>query len=240
MANGRNFSSTRRRPSVPIIILIVLLHIALFYGLVRAFAPDFTAQVEDSVVEAFTVTITTPEEKLPEVPPQPDEGAQGDPGRDAVPKPTSAPEPPVVIRTPAPVPKASSTGTDTRSGATDSGAGTGAAGSGQGTGAGRGGGGRGGIVATKPVKIAGDINSAADYPTPKGGREIRQGQSVTIAMTVGVDGRASDCRVVSPSPDPDADRITCQLAVDRFRFRPATNQDGEPIPATYGWRQRWF
>jgi protein TonB len=93
---------------------------------------------------------------------------------------------------------------------------------------------------TKPEKIAGDIRSAGDYPVPPGGREARFGQAVTIAMTVGVDGRASNCRVVQPSSDPVADRITCQLAVDRFRFRPATDAKGDPVAATYGWRQTFF
>jgi protein TonB len=96
------------------------------------------------------------------------------------------------------------------------------------------------VPVTKPVKIAGDINDARDYPTPPGGRQVRLGHSVTIALTVGVDGRASNCRIISPSPDPVADRITCQLAVERFRFKPATDANGNPVPATYGWRQSWF
>ena len=118
--------------------------------------------------------------------------------------------------------------------------GTGAAGSGQGTGSGRGGQGRGGIVATRPVKTAGDINAARDFPIPEGGRQARFGTSVTVAMTVGVDGRARDCRVVRPSPDPQADAIVCQLAIERFRFRPAIDTQGNPVPADYGWRQDWF
>ena len=34
--------------------------------------------------------------------------------------------------------------------------------------------GQGGIPVTRPVKIAGDINDARDYPTPPGGREVRR------------------------------------------------------------------
>ena len=90
------------------------------------------------------------------------------------------------------------------------------------------------------MKIAGEISDARDYPTPPGGRRVRLGHSVTIAMTVGTDGRASNCRIVSPSPDPAADRLTCELAIARFRFRPAIDVNGNPVPATYGWRQSWF
>jgi protein TonB len=111
---------------------------------------------------------------------------------------------------------------------------------GEGTGSGSSASGSGGIAITRPEKIAGDIRSAGDYPVPPGGRQTRFGQSVTIAMTVGIDGRASNCRVVRPSNDPAADRITCELAVERFRFRPATDSNGDQVPSTYGWRQDFF
>ncbi len=222
------------------IVAIVLLHLAIFYGLLRAFAPGAVQTVERSVVSAFTVTVTTPEDPPPEAEPEPDEGAQGDPGEKAVPKPVSAPTPRQPLPKPEPAPRAASTGTANTSGARDSGQGTGAAGSGLGTGSGRDGSGRGGVAVTKPVKTSGDINSAADFPIPAGGRQARFGNSVTVAMTVGVDGRASNCRVLRPSADREADAIVCRLAVERFRFRPATNANGDPVPATYGWRQDWF
>ncbi|WP_347301885.1 hypothetical protein V5740_07515 [Croceibacterium sp. TMG7-5b_MA50] len=93
---------------------------------------------------------------------------------------------------------------------------------------------------TRPVKIAGEINDARDYPTPPGGRDVRKGRHVVVYMLVGVDGRARDCRVVEASPDAEADRRTCDLAERRFRFRPARNAAGEPIEAVFGWRQDWF
>ena len=96
------------------------------------------------------------------------------------------------------------------------------------------------MAVSSPVKIAGDINDARDYPVPPGGREIRRGHHVIVHMTVGTDGRARNCRIVEPSPDPEADRITCRLAEERFRFRPARDEDGNPVAAPYGWRQDWF
>ena len=53
------FSATRRRPNGWIILLIVLIHIGLFYGLIRALAPTVVAGVEETVVSAFTVTVTS-------------------------------------------------------------------------------------------------------------------------------------------------------------------------------------
>lgn len=234
------FTEARRRPRWWLIVLVALGHLLVLYGLVRAFAPGAVASVERSVLSTFAVTATPPPPPPPEAEPVPDEGAAGDPGRQAVPKPMTAPTPRIPVSSPIPVPRASSSGDASTSGARDSGAGTGAAGSGEGTGSGRGGGGQGGVPVTKPVKIAGDINSAADFPVPPGGRQARFGTSVTVYMTVGADGRASNCRIVRPSPDPEADAIVCRLAEQRFRFRPATDSAGNPVAATYGWRQEWF
>jgi protein TonB len=85
-------------------------------------------------------------------------------------------------------------------------------------------------------KIVGDINSARDYP--KASRKLRNGSSVIIQMRVGSNGRASNCKIITPSPDAEADRITCRLAVERFRFRPRTNATGIPVPGEYRWRQK--
>ncbi|QUL36838.1 TonB family protein [Erythrobacter sp. JK5] len=237
---ARGYSGVKRRPSWPLIFAIILLHIAAIYGLARALVPDFTASVEREVVSAFTVTITAPPEPPPpENRPEPDEGAQGDPGKEAVPQPVTAPTP-RIERSPEPRPRASSTGTASRSGARDSGDGTGAAGTGLGTGSGNRGGGRGGIAVSKPVHISGSINNARDYPVPPGGRAARRGTEVIVKVTVGVDGRARSCSVYRPSPDPEADRITCQLVEQRLGFRPAQDANGNPVAAPFYWRQRWF
>ncbi len=234
-----SFIDSRRQPRWGIIALVALGHLLAFYGLVRAFAPDTIASVERSVLSTFNVTITAPPPSPP-AEPVADEGAAGSPGKQAVPRPVTAPTPRIPVASPIPVPRASSTGAANTSGARDSGAGTGAAGAGEGTGSGRGGGGQGGGAVTRPVKTAGEINSASDFPAPPGGRQARFGTSVTVYMTVGADGRASNCRVVRPSPDPEADGIVCRLAEQRFRFRPATDREGNPVAATYGWRQEWF
>lgn len=232
-----SFVETRRGPRYWLVALIVLAHLLALYGLVRIFAPDAVGAIERTVLSTITVTITAP----PATPdPAPDEGAAGAAGKEAVPSPVTAPEPRVPVKQDRPLPRASSTGTANNSGAQDSGAGTGASGSGDGPGSGRGGGGQGGVAATKPIKIAGEINSAADFPMPPGGRQARFGNRVVVYMTVGTDGRATGCYVRTPSPDAEADAIVCRLAEQRFRFRPATDSQGNPVASTYGWQQKWF
>ncbi len=234
------FQHRRRRPSLPLLAGIVVLHVLALYGLARGLAPDLTASVEKQVVSAFTVTVTTPPPPPPENQNEPDEGTQGDPGKDAVPQPVTRPPPPRDLKQETPRPRASSTGTATRSGAAAAGDGTGAAGTGLGTGSGNSGGGRGGVAVSKPVHISGSIDNARDFPVPSGGREARRGTEVIVRVTVGVDGRARGCTIYRPSPDPEADRITCQLVETRLGFRPATDSAGNPVPAPFYWRQRWF
>jgi len=230
----------RRRPSLPLLAGIAGLHILALYGLARAFAPDMTAKVQDSVVSAFMVTVTAPPPPPPENQPEPDEGAQGDPGKDAVPQPVTQPPPPRDLKPEPPRPRASSTGTASQSGAAAAGDGTGAAGSGLGTGSGNGGGGRGGVAVSKPVHISGSIDNARDFPVPPGGRAARAGTEVIVRVIVTPEGRAQGCTIYRPSPDPEADRITCRLVESRLGFRPAMDSAGRPVAAPFYWRQRWF
>ncbi len=240
MTTDTRFSSTSRKVRPATLLMIGLFHVAAIYGLAKAFAPDMTGTVERTVIAAFTVTVTTPEEKPPEAEPEPDEGAAGEEGKEAVPKPVTAPPPKIPVKRDKPAPKASSTGTANTSGAKDQGDGTGAAGSGLGTGSGNGGGGQGGGAVSKPVHVSGAINNARDYPVPEGGRKARIGTEVIVKVTVGTDGRASNCSVYKASPDPEADRITCRLVVERLGFKPATDARGNPVSAPFYWRQRWF
>ena len=227
----------RWRPRWGTLTLVVLLHLAALAGLVRVFAPDFTAEVIESATSLVTVTVTTPPEPEPVPQPEPDAGAAGEEGLKATPRKVTAPEAP--LPRPQPAPRASSTGAANSSGARDEGQGTGAGGEGDGTGSGGAGAGPG--SGARPLElISGSINNARDYPTPPGGREVRRGHDVVIELTVGTDGRVSACRVTDPSPDPEADAITCRLATDRFVFRPRLNARGEPVVGLFRWRQRWF
>ena len=210
--------------------------------MMRAFAPEFTANTVNEALSVFNVTVPPPDPpSVPKPPPQPqarpDEGAAGDEGRKATPREVAAPKAKIPISQ-QPAPPIASTGNGNSAGAAERGTGTGAGGAGDGLGSGRGGNGRGGMVVRGVEKIAGDINSARDYP--KKSRDLRLGHSVTIVVGVGTDGRVTDCRISQPSPDPAADAITCRLAQERFRFRPAMNGAGEAVAGKYAWRQRWF
>lgn len=227
----------RRKLNWKLIILIVLLHLAGLYGLARLLAPEFTASVIEDATSLITVTVSTYEEPDAEPsisPPQPDEGASAEEGREAVAREVAAPEQP--IPRPAPAPRAASTGTSNDSGAAEQGEGTGAGGPGDGTGSGRRGQGQGGAVAVGPSVRSGELNEARDFPIPEGGRGTRLGKSVTVHFTVTTDGRARDCSVASSQVDAATTARVCPLVMERIRFNPARTAEGTPVEARYGYR----
>lgn len=232
-------------PSVRVgaFVLVAVLHVLAVVALIRAFAPDFANTAVATVVATFTVAATAPTPTpTPAPPPAPKSGAAagaaGAAGKHAVPRAVMAPQPRQDVPHVSIAPAAASTGIANSSGARDAGSGTGAGGQGSGTGSGGSGNGQGGGGGSKPVKIAGEINSARDYPIAS--RDLRIGDYVVVWVTVGTDGRPTGCRVKRPSRDPQADAITCRLAIERFRFKPATGPVGQPVVATFGWRQRWY
>ena len=248
MAQTTNRYTGPRKWNWGTIILVVIAHLLVGLGLIRAFAPDFTAAAVEQVESVFTVDITAPEPTQSPTPaPQPtraprEAGDEGAKGREATPREIVAPAPRIPQPDPPPAPRASSTGRANQSGGSADGSGTGSGDSGTGTGAGGegsgpGGGGGGGGIATRPSVRSGSIDSARDYAVPAGGREVRFGTEVVVIFTVGTNGRASNCRVYRPGPDPATNARTCELVVDRIRFNPATDSNGDPLPAQFAWRQ---
>jgi len=229
----------RQRLDWKMLTLIAVLHVLAIIGLAHLFAPDFTRAVMAEATSLVTVTVRTYEEEKPEPPPttaEPDdEGAAAPEGPEAEPRAVVAP--PAPLPRPSPAPQAAATGSANTAGASDAGSGTGAGGEGSGTGSGRGGPGPGGIATTRPTVLSGTIDAARDFPVPEGGRQVRFGTSVTVVFTVGVDGRASDCSVSQPGPDPATNALVCPLVIDRIRFNPARDAQGNAVLARYGWRQ---
>lgn len=241
MAKTAVFSKRKKRFSWPLLAAILVFHVAAFYGLALALAPDFTKSVTQEVGRVFTVTVTTPDEEPPppDVDPEPDEGAQGDPGKRAEAKPVEASKSKINPPKPSPRPTKAAEGRDNRSGSQDQGTGPGAAGSGDGSGSGNNGSGRGNdrpVVATKPSVRSGNLDTASDFPVPEGGRATRFGKSVTVVFTVTTDGQAKNCSVARTSVDTQTTGLVCGLVVQKIRFNPAKDQFGDPIEARFGYR----
>ena len=65
MDTARGFSEDRSRPSLPVLGGIVLLHAAVLYGLIRAFAPDLILLDQDAGFAAFDLTQPRPSPRPP-------------------------------------------------------------------------------------------------------------------------------------------------------------------------------
>lgn len=219
----------RKKPRWGTLTIVVLLHVIAFFGLLRIFAPDFTAEAIESAASLVTVTVRT-------VDSQEDEGASAAEGAEAVPQEQAAPPPDIPIAPPKPLPPASSTGTEARSGASNTGEGSGGGGEGYGTGSGRGGTGQGGIAARGPSVRSGELNQARDFPVPEGGRQARFGKFVIVHFTVTTDGRARNCSVAQSQVDAETTAAVCPLVMEKIRFNPATTAEGTPAEARYGYR----
>ncbi len=234
----RDRPSLSPRARVLIFLAVALLHVGLGIAIMTGLAGRTMALVggPNAAIAAYSVPLDPPPPAPAPAPASQPAGAEGAAAKRAKPK--------SIVAAPARIPNraaiaspVASTGDATRSGANNAGTGTGGGAAGSGTVYGGSGDGFG-AGGSSAVKIAGDITATRDYPARTRGARI--GTSVIVALTVGTDGRVRGCRILQPSPDADADAITCRLARERFRFRPATNRAGNPIESEFGWRQRWF
>lgn len=200
--------------------------------------------VERETLKLFDVTEEPPPPPPVESPVAPSpatpEGAAAPPAMKAEAAPVVAPPPRIELQAPPPIAVApiAARGSDMASGSSDrEGTGTGSGGAGSGTGAGNGGAGTGaGGVAVRTRRIGGRF-TGADYPD----RPARAGAEgvVVVRLTVGTNGRVTDCRLRRSSGNRDLDGVTCHIIRQRFRFKPARDAQGRPVKDTVEWEQVW-
>jgi periplasmic protein TonB len=77
----------------------------------------------------------------------------------------------------------------------------------------------------------------ADYPS-RALREEREGVT-GYRLTLGPDGKVTDCSITSSSGSPDLDEAVCSNLRRRARFNPAMDGDGNPTTGSYSARVRW-
>ncbi len=79
--------------------------------------------------------------------------------------------------------------------------------------------------------------STDDYPQ-SAIRNEEQG-TTAVRMTIGTDGRVTDCSITQSSGSGALDTATCNILRRRARFTPAKDQAGNPISDTFSQRIRW-
>ena len=89
----------------------------------------------------------------------------------------------------------------------------------------------------KPRGNPGNWATTNDYPSVALQQEI-EGTS-GFSLTVGPDGRVSDCVITQSSGSPELDTATCTNVKQRARFEPALDASGTPTTGKYANRIRW-
>jgi len=228
------------------IALVVAIHAGLAFALINLSGPVRDVLPEE-VVEIFDVTELPPPPVVEQIPepqkeqPKREEGAASAKNIESKATPVVAPKPPISLPIPVPIPvtQTPGQGSDRTQGASDVvGPGTGAGGQGTGTGSGgsgsgTGGGGGGGTAAG--VKLVRGITNR-DYP-PAIQRSWPRGGRVFVRVRVQPDGKVSQCDVMRSFGDRAVDQWTCSLVLNRAVFRPATDANGKPIAAWFGYVQ---
>ncbi|PLK26676.1 energy transducer TonB [Novosphingobium sp. TH158] len=91
--------------------------------------------------------------------------------------------------------------------------------------------------AAVPKGNPGSWATTNDYPSAAL-REERQG-TTRFRVSVGPDGRVTDCTVTGSSGHPDLDAVACSKIKARARFTPATDGEGQPTTGSYSNAIRW-
>jgi periplasmic protein TonB len=130
----------------------------------------------------------------------------------------------------------------TQGASTVRGPGTGAGGVGTGTGSGSGGNGPGGGgengVAYRARLLTPTLRGR-DFPRSLL-ETVRRGARVDVGLRIEANGTVSECRIFRSSGVPALDSEVCNLAHERFRYRPALNRLGQPVASWTGYSQADF
>ncbi|MBN8807778.1 MAG: energy transducer TonB [Sphingomonas sp.] len=76
-----------------------------------------------------------------------------------------------------------------------------------------------------------------NYP-PEAIRAGAQGR-VVARLSIGTDGRVTDCSITSSSGNSALDSAVCRISKSRVRFTPAQDEAGNPIASSYTLPVRW-
>lgn len=177
--------------------------------------------------------------------PKDPEGAASPPNLKDTPTPVVAPPPEIRLPVPPPIVAApvAGQGNAPEAGAAEvPGPGTGSGGIGNGLGSGEygfgtGGGGGGGFGRpTRARWLRGSIEPE-DYPGSA--YRARITGIVHLRFVVAPSGRVSECQVTRTSGNRQLDETTCRLILRRFRYRPARDGRGNPIPEVIRGEHVW-
>lgn len=224
---------------------VAALHAAMGFALISGFGVTVLQAVSDNLKTFDVLEAAPPPPIAAEVEPQ-EEKAPAESESTAAPEnvrqtPVQVVAPPPVLALHVPPPVAAAPvpaqGPAAGAGASDTpGPGSGAGGEGAGLGSGAAGDGTGNGIAVHSERIKGRIKPS-DYP--EAAYRAHVGGTVFVRLLVGADGRISRCDIDESSGRADLDSATCRIILDRYRYRPARDAAGRPVPEVVHMAQVW-
>lgn len=89
-----------------------------------------------------------------------------------------------------------------------------------------------------PATDRGRGNTISEDDYPDASRRAEEQGVAKASYTIGTDGKASNCSIVTSSGFPRLDEATCKIIERRFRYNPAM-RDGQPVAETKTKAVRW-
>jgi len=204
--------STSRTPAI---IVVALLHVALGYALVTGLAYNVAKKaMEDLKTFDVTEEPPPPEEK----PPPPEKTDTPPPPQVVAPPPLvrMAPTTSPIVSTPVAPPPQITPRAPPAPPAPPA------------------------VRTVPPQSVSGNLQGLIrtdDYPPSALDRE-EQGV-VAVSLSVGTNGRVTNCSVTSSSGSRTLDSTTCRILTSRAKFTPARDSSGNPTSGTSAARIRW-
>lgn len=93
------------------------------------------------------------------------------------------------------------------------------------------------VPAVEPTNYPGDWVVPQDYPPDS--LLNRQGGIAAFTLDVDRTGKPIDCTITKTSGHTSLDTRTCELVLERARFKPARDSKGKAVAGTYSNRVRW-
>jgi protein TonB len=191
-------------------------------------------------VESTPPTLIEIREPPPPPPPEPQTGKakeeEGAVGKKAEPTPIVVPTPKIVVPANPPVAAApiAGTGLSPNAGAANAGTGPGAGGSG--TGRGGGGSGGGGGIGSEARLLGGNSAKLPRWMLRQFAADRGYG---FLWLTISESGRVTDCNVLQSAGSPEVDQALCNLMLQRSRWAPARDKQGNPIAVKLRYTATW-
>ena len=93
---------------------------------------------------------------------------------------------------------------------------------------------------SQAAKAKGSLLSLiGDEDYPQAAMRAEEQGTTAVRLSIGPDGRVSDCSVTQSSGSSSLDSTTCSVFRRRARFTPAKDQAGNPISDSFSQRVKW-